>query len=145
MLNLGHTPHPLAEDHFHVRELIERQERRVDDRNRHRQREKDRAERDGIIADSKAVVLTEFWCGRCRVDYRRLAYRQVEQDWNADQRIAFYKAKCRRGHWGIRLITDRSRDVFFQRSRLVAQDRGVYAKDILQPFETGYNMVYGKK
>lgn len=140
-----HTPRPLIEDHYHIRELIENQEVRAADRIAYREKEKTAAERDDLIKDAKWFVLTDFWCDTCKKDFKAQAIKQVEDDWNANQRIAFYKTKCFKGHWCIRLVTDRHKDAFFIRSRLLALDRGNHAADIVQPFETGYNMLYGKK
>ncbi len=143
--NPKQTPHPLVEDHYHIQELIENQERRHDDRVAHRERGKARAERDDLIRDAKPFTVMDFWCNQCRKDFKGEAVKQVEADWNADQNLAFYKTKCFRGHWCIRLITDRNRDAYFQRSRSVARDRGAFHNDIIQPFETNYNLLYGKK
>lgn len=144
-INFKETPHPLIEDHYHIQELIHNQEKRSEDRQRHRDLEKERAERDELIADSKPFMIMDFWCHECRKDFKAQTIKEVEQDWNADQRIAFYKTKCFRGHWCIRLITDRNRDGYFQRSKLISKERGKYHNDILQSFESGYNMLYGKK
>jgi hypothetical protein len=145
-MNLDHTPHPLLEDHYHIRDLINAQERRAADRQYHRDRIKEQEDRNGIIADAKPVTLTEFWCDECHLDFKGEAVKQIEDDWtNPKQQIAFYKTKCFKQHWCIRLITDRHMDGFFQKSRRVAADRGNHAIDTLQPFETGFNMVYGKK
>ena len=140
-----HEPKPLIEHHYHIQELIDAQEKRVEDRNRHREREKERAERDDIIKDAKVVVVTDFWCEHCKQDFKSMAIKQVEKDWTADQDIAFYKTKCDQGHWCIRLITDRQRDAFWVKSKLMVLDRGNHYADTLQPWETGFNLLYGRK
>lgn len=140
-----HTPRPEIEQHYHIRELIEGQERRSADRTRAQQKAKSAMERDMLIADSKLFDTKDFWCDTCKEDFVAQAVKQIEEDWNADQRISFYKTKCWKGHWCIRLVTDRHRDAFFYKSRLVALDRGNHFADLVQPFETGYNMLYGKK
>ncbi len=144
-MNFDQTPHPLIEDHFHIQDLINAQEKRSADREYHRNRIKSLEDRDGLIADSKPVALTDFWCNECKEDFKAQAVKQVETDWtNSGQRIAFYKTKCFKGHWCIRLVTDRHKDGFWQRSKFVALDRGNHAIDVIQPFETNYNLVYGK-
>lgn len=145
-MNLDHTPHPLVEDHYHIRDLINAQEKRSADREYHRSRLKDLSDREGLIDDSKMASITDFYCTKCRKDFKAQAVKQVETDWtNSTQRIAFYKTKCFRGHWVQRLITDRHKDSFWQRSKLVALDRGNHYADTIQPWETGFNLLYGKK
>ena len=58
--------------------------------------------------------------------------------------IAYYKIKHRCGTWSIRHITDRLTDQYFYKSKQVAKDREKGKVDMLQPFETGYNLAYGK-
>lgn len=145
-MNLDHIPHPLIEDHFHIRDLIAGQEKRSSDREYHRNRVKELEDRDSLITDSKPFALTDFWCNECKKDFKAQAVREIETDWsNPTQRIAFYKTKCFKGHWCQRLITDRHKDGFWQRSRFVALDRGNHYNDTVQPFETGFNLLYGKK
>lgn len=140
-----HGPKPLIEEHYHIRELIDRQEARTMDRQRHIDREKSLAERDSVIADAKPVDRREFFCQRCKKDFIGVARLQVEEDWNGtNQRIAFYKTKCFASHWCVRLVTDRHRDPYWRMSELVRADRANHAADLLQPFEEGYNLLYGK-
>lgn len=140
------VPRPLVEEHYHIRELIERQEKRSSDRQYHKDKQKEREERDNLIKDSKMSVITDFWCDECKEDFKSVAVRQIETDWsNSEQMIAFYKTKCFKGHWCIRLITDKFNDAYWSKSKKVALDRGKHFADTIQPFETGYNMLYGKK
>lgn len=145
-MNLDHAPHPEVENHYHIRKLIESQEKRVADREYHRTRLKDLEDRNDYIKDAQFGVITDFWCDRCQQDFKSQAIKQVEVDWtNSQQRIAFYKTKCFQGHWCMRLITDRHKDQFWQKSKLVALDRGNHYADTVQPYETGLNLLYGKK
>lgn len=144
-MRYDHIPRPEIEQHYHIRELIERQEKRVADRNYHREKAKESSERDSLIKDSKIVVLTDFWCEGCSKDFKSISIRQVEADWSCPtQNIAFYKTKCECGKWCIRLITDKNRDGYWTRSRGVARDRGRHYADTIQPGETGFNMLYKK-
>lgn len=145
-MKFNQTPHPDIEDHYHIQELITAQEKRSDDRNFHRNRIKDLEEREDLIKDSKEVALTDFWCDTCKEDFKGQSIKQIEVDWsNTSQRVAFYKNKCSKGHWCIRLITDRHKDAFFQKSKLLVLDRGNHYNDIVQPFDTNFNLLYGKK
>lgn len=139
-------PKPLIEHHYHIQDLIDGQQKRTDDRNYHRERVKQLEERDKDIKDSTSFTVTDFWCDTCKQDFKSAAWREIEVDWsNTEQRIAFYRAKCNKKHWCMRLITDRKRDGFFIKSKLVALDRGNHTADIIQPYQTNYNLLYGKK
>lgn len=143
---MKYEPRPEIENHYHIQELIERQEKRTADRNYHRQKQKDKDDRESYITDSKLVTVTDFYCERCGQDFKAQAIRQIEIDWsNTSQRIAFYKTKCDKGHWCIRLITDKYRDAFFFKSKLLARDRANHMLDILQPDQIGYQTLYGYK
>jgi hypothetical protein len=145
-MNYNEIPRPEIEQHYHIQDLIEAQEKRTTDRNYHRNRLKELAERESLIKDSQEKVLTDFYCDECKKDFKAEAIRQVEIDWsNSSQRIAFYKTKCFRGHWCIRLISDRHKDAFWQKSKLVQLDKGNNFRDTIQPFQTGFNLLYGHK
>jgi len=140
------TPRPDIELHPHIRDLIEGQEKRVYDRNYHRSKDKEKEERDDLIKDNKMMAVTDFYCTDCKKDFKGVAVKQVEVDWtNSTQRIAFYKTKCFCGKWAVRLITDKNRDGFWVRSRAVRADQGKHYADMIQPHETGFNLLYGRK
>src|SRR3990167_9515364 len=126
-MNYENTPRPELENHPHIRMLIETQEKKTKDRNLHRDKDKELAE--------------------CKEDFAHLAYKQVETDWsNTAQKIAFYKGvheDC--GTWAIRYITDRNADPYWMQSAQVARDRGKHFADILQPFESGFELMFGRK
>lgn len=145
-MKFDQTPHPLIEDHYHIQELINNQEKRSEDRNYDREKKKLRLEREEFINDNKQIQLVEFWCNKCKEDFIAVSFKEIEEDWSdLNQRIAHYKTKCKNGHWCKRMITDRFLDYYWQRSRKVARDRGNHFEDIIQPFETNYNLLYGKK
>lgn len=140
------NPRPEVEQHYHIRELIDRQEKRTADRNYHREQAKEMGEREALIADAKPVCLTDFWCSDCQKDFKSVAIKQVEIDWsNTKQNIAFYKTKCFCGKWAIRFITDKNRDGYWVRSRAVGADRGKFHNDLIQPHQSGFNLLFGKK
>lgn len=142
---MNYGPKPLVEDHYHIQELIDAQEKRIYDRTTYRDRDKLNAEREDMIKEAQLVVVTDFWCQKCRKDFKSMSIKESYIDWtNSTQRIAFYRSKCDKGHWCIRLITDRQRDGFWVRSKLCALDKGNHQLDLVQPHETGYYMLYGK-
>jgi len=136
-----HTPRPLIEEHFHIRELIESQERRANDRGRHNEIEK---QRDLNLKDINAVKDIEnldWWCKRCDKEFVSLGKKVIDR-WKP---IAYYVTKHECGNWAVRYITDRSLDPYWFKSKKVARDRFESHYDAIQPFESGYNMIYGKR
>lgn len=146
MSEYDNTPRPNIERHYHIKSLIEGQEKRSADRQYHKDRIKLSEEREDLIKDSKLVTLTDFWCDKCKEDFKFVSVKEIEVDWSCpSQRIAFYKSKCSKDHWCIRLITDRHRDGFWQRSKMMAIDRGKHFEDTIQPYQTNFNLLYGKR
>lgn len=146
MREYDYVPRPKVEHHYHIKELIDAQERRASDRNYHRQKQKDRDEREKDIRDAQLFVLTDFWCHVCKTDFKSQTIKEVEQDWSCpSQRIAFYKTKCTKGHWCQRRITDKSSDGFLSRSKNIARDKGQHYADTIQPYQTNFNLLYGKQ
>lgn len=140
-----HEPRPEIEHHYHIRELIEAQEKRSDDRTYHRNKEKAKEDRNDIIRDAKMVVLTDWWCEDCREDFKAQAIKEVEVDWtNPSQFISFYKTKHWCGKWCMRFVTDRHKDPYWFKSRAVHKDQGEHYEDTLQPYQTGFNTLYKK-
>ena len=138
------TPRPEIENHYHVRSLIEFQEKKSQDRIYHQNKAKAKEERNDEIKSAQDFVLTDFWCDTCKEDLKAQAVKEIEQDWNTGENNAFYRTKCFKGHWCIRLITDKHKDGFWTKSKAVALDRGKHYADTLQPHETGFNMLYKK-
>ncbi len=135
------NPRPVIEDHYHIRELIEAQQKRADDRTYHQDRIKLSEEREKDIKNAPFKETKPFYCETCKEDFMSEAIKQVDS-WSP---IAFYKTKCFKGHWCIRHITDRVKDRYFFKSKRVAIDRGKAFADMLQPFQTNYNLMYGHK
>jgi hypothetical protein len=145
-MSYDEIPRPHVEHHYHIRELIEAQEKRTADRNYHRERIKDGEERQKVLSDSKLVCVTDFWCNRCQKDFKALTIREIQNDWNTEELIAFYRTKCRTcENWTTRLITDKHKDGFWSQSRNIALDRGRNYNDMIQPHMTGFNLLYNHK
>jgi len=141
-----HEPKPEIENHPHIQMLIDTQEKRSKDRIAHQDKDKMNAERNDEIRKREAFGIIEFFCDRCDEDFANFAHKHVEQDWsNSSQYVAYYKSKHDCGNWVIRHITDKNSDAYWMNSKSVAQDRGKHHNDLLQSFETGYNMLYGRK
>ncbi len=141
MKDYNYQPRVLVEQHYTIRNLIERQRKRTQDRNYHREIEKQRDENIKDIALAKDIELKEFWCSDCKMDFIARA-KKIVDSWDL---IAYYATKHPCGKWALRRITDRLGDEYWFKSLKVARDRFNAFDDTLQPFQSGYNMLYGKK
>ncbi len=139
-IKFDQSPHPLIEDHYHIQELIQAQQKRANDRTKYQNQKKQEDSFRNTTAGFKDIEVLDFWCDTCGRDFVARAAKQVDS-W---QELAYYKTKHRCGTWAIRHITDRVWDAYFFRSKKVAYDRMVNAINMLQSFETGYNTIYGK-
>jgi len=85
-----------------------------------------------------------FYCSKCKQDYFPKRIVKVEQnDWNTGGTFRFWRSKhC--GVWNVRLITQKIKDKFFIKSPSVCRDRRLHQLDMLQPFQTGFDMMYKK-
>ena len=88
-----------------------------------------------------------FYCPCNKKDYRpRVVFKIEENDWNTGQTFRYWKSKCKDcGKWNKRFITQKSHDPFYQQSTSIRKDRRNNYKDLIQPSERGYNMLYGHK
>jgi hypothetical protein len=140
-MDLKHTPKPLIEEHYHIQELIEGQEKRSSERARHRDIEKQRDEFVKGIEGFKDIETLDFYCVRCGVDFIARAKKQVDS-WGE---VAYYKTKHTCGCWAIRHITDRHKDMYFSKSKILQKQRVDQFSDTLQEYQEGFNMLYGKR
>ncbi len=139
-------PKPLVEEHYHIQELIEAQDKRAKDRTYHQDRVKQAEERSKEISGAKGKETLMFYCSICKKDFVGEAFKHVEQDWtNTGQTFAFYKTKCFKGHWVNRFIVDKTKDPYYFRSSFIAKQRAFHHADLLQSFESGYQLMYGHK
>jgi hypothetical protein len=138
---MRHEPKPEIENHYHIQELIDRQQKRSDDRTYHQNRAKQADELSNDINSAPDIEEKIFYCSKCKGDFFARAHKFIDS-WSLG---ACYKSKCRTcGTWSMRLITDRIKDSYFFRSKVLANQRGIYYNDTIQPFQTGYNTLYGK-
>ncbi len=140
-MKFDQTPHPIVEDHYYIQDLINGQEKRTADRKAHQDIEKQRDAFLKYVKDIPEIAMIDFWCECCKRDFVARVRKEIDS-WGE---FAFYRTKHRCGRWAIRHITDTFRDSYWFRSRNVANDRSTHRNDLLQPFETGYNTLYGKK
>lgn len=141
-----HEPRPDIEYHHHIRDLIEMQDKKARDRQMYRERQKALEDRDKEIASTKPKEVLPFWCRKCKEDFAAETIREIEKDWGDHKsNIAFYRTKCDKGHWCIRLAMDKFYDPYWRLSRKARKDQGEHFADIIQPFESGFELLYGHK
>jgi len=136
-------PKPLVEHHYHIEELIDRQQKRHDDRTYDREYKKSLYELNKDIQEAKMMAATEFLCTSCHTEFKGVAVKQISEQFDGSY-IAFYRHKCDCGKFCIRYITDKHKDPYWTRSKVVAMDKGKHYKDMLQPHETGFTLLYNK-
>ena len=133
-------PRAQVEYHPQIQDLIDRQQHRQDDRQYHRDIEKHRDELLKDIQGAKEYEIMAFYCEDCKLYFEARARKQVD-NW---QPMAYYKTKCRCGKWCLRRITEKVWDRYWFKSLKVAKDRYSEFASILQPFETNFNLMWGK-
>ncbi len=130
------------EEHYDYQKLVKVLEKQYDERDLIKKREAIRAEFD-IDDDIPASI---FHCSNCSKDYfPRVVYKIAEDDWNTKQTFRYWKSKCSCGQWNKRFITQKAHDPFYKYSTTIKRDRAMNYKDLIQPNERGFSMLYGHK
>lgn len=134
---------------------IEKLKKRVDEQREQRQiaeeTDKIRYESQRDIEQAPKFCRKMFYCEECDTDYETLAGKVVFS-WEG-QILAKYIPikKAHKGKNGIctrdnfRQITEVALDPYWNKSKLIKQQRKKYAKDLLQPGEYGFKTLYGDK
>jgi hypothetical protein len=136
----------VVDEHDHIKSLKDRADRKFKERKNHEDSKKLENERESDIAEAKQSMMKDFWCDECGIDITLLAQKVVESDWtNKSQRIAYYVGQCPCGCILRRRITDSWSDPYYLVSDSLNKQRTDNYKDIVQPWESGYNMLYGHK
>lgn len=87
-----------------------------------------------------------YFCTDCNKEYvRNRAFKVEEDDWITGGKFRYWKTKHTCGKWCIRYISQKTKDPFFRLSPSLKIDRSKHYKDLLQPSQTGFSMLYGKK
>ena len=115
-------PKPLIEEHYHIQELIERQEKRSAERTYFQEKQKLGAERIKEIQEAKMMVAAEFLCLKCGDEFRGVAVRQVELPFN-DVEIEFLKALAFKGTKGESAKSPSTKTVEAQSINLLSMHR----------------------
>lgn len=109
--------------------------------------ERDREKRKAALAKEldvdEDVPTNIFFCSKCVCDFRpRRAWKGEDEDWNTGGKFRYWKARHVCGTWSKRFISDKLKDPFWKLSPSVKRERAMFKRDILQPHETGFNMLY---
>lgn len=93
---------------------------------------------------NEEIPASIFCCKVCKKDYFPKRIVKVEQnDWNTGGIFRFWRSKhC--GVWNVRLISQKLHDKFFIKSPSVCRDRRRFKLDMLQPTDSGFDMLYKK-
>lgn len=132
-------------DHERLKAIIDNQQ---EERQRYKHAQGLSEDNENRIKEGLQMRVTDFYCKNCKCDYQD--YRTtgvVETDWNipgAD--VAYWNSKHRKcGRWNRRYITGKNNDPYWTRSPKMRRDRGNFYRDMIQPHESGFNLLYGRK
>ncbi|MFA6095911.1 MAG: hypothetical protein WC767_03675 [Candidatus Paceibacterota bacterium] len=132
----------LAREHDDVVKLSDVMKRNWEERDR----EKRKKEIEKELNVDESIPASIFYCGKCAVDFKPPgAFKVEEDDWNTGGKFRYWKARHTCGAWSKRLISQKLKDPFWKLSPSVKADRARYRRDMIQPNETGFNMLYGNK
>lgn len=117
---------------------------------REQEKQKQRLEimNENEIKEGLQIPITDFWCDECEVDYSDYRLTPiVESDWvKKEYCVAYWKSRHNEcGTWNRRYITDKKFDPYWVRSKKMKKDRGNYYRDMLQPNQSGFDMLYDYK
>lgn len=124
----------LKDRYDHVRKLrLERQEK-----------ERPYLDRISAIFEAPKVVITDFWCNKCKRDCNGHGYRQVSL---IRQKLptAWFKAYCPKGHLMLRYITDKNIDPYYLLSFNLQRQRYDLRDDLLTPMDPRFRVLYPKQ
>lgn len=99
------------------------------------------------IEEGLSTKITDFYCKNCKCDYEDWKVTPVvESDWTKEGKwLAYFKSKHKCGTWNRRKITDKHTDEYWTRSSKMRRDVGNHYKDMIQPNQSGFDMLYGYK
>jgi len=122
--------------------LAEYAEMRMSELGRIEQNYEDMHGRDREIAKHSEFSVMDFWCRKCRKERTGLG-EKVVVTWNGEK-SAWYQS------WGLchrlrRHITDKLDDPYWKESPKLKKERATYFKDMLQPGQEGFDLLYSNK
>lgn len=136
------------EDHDDFKRLDKIYQERFEERDREKTKEGYQKENELEVNDGIKTPLSDYYCKKCKKDYEdyRTTY-LVQNDWErVGKKVSFWKSKHKPcGTWNIRYITDKLHDPYWTQSPKMKKDRGNYYRDMLQPSDSGFDMLYANK
>ncbi len=123
--------------------LIKRVEERQDERARIKAREEDYLSHMKSVNEGEMYAQTAFWCNSCQKDFeargvKRIGYADI---WP----VAWYKAMCLCGKESIKRITDKSKDLYYFRSKIIKRQRGEYSNDLIDMTDPLFKVLYPRE
>lgn len=92
------------------------------------------------VLNSPDYKRTQFWCNDCKLDFEKQAYKVVINTY----KIGKYETRCPQCNSICRRVIGYDWD-YFQDSQFIKEQRLKYAKDMLQPGDEGFDLLYGAK
>lgn len=121
--------------------IVDRNREQREERRRREQYLKDKQERKDEIEKAPEYKRTQFWCNDCKLDFEQRGYKSVVTSFDC----ASYKTRCPEcNKTCYRVIYDYDYE-YYNNSQFIKEMRLKYAKDMLQPGDEGFEVLYGKK
>jgi hypothetical protein len=79
-----------------------------------------------------------FWCKRCRKDWERIGVRRIKSSHVGE----VWTARCPDCKWEMVRLINNPFDPFYRVSVKIRRERKIYAKDLLQPGDPGFDILY---
>ncbi len=131
-----------------INKMEEFLQKRFDERDREKEKENILYSNQKEIQEGLEIKVTDFYCKKCKCDYEDYRTTAItETDWTQPGKyIAYWQSKHRKcGQINRRWITDKQYDPYWFKSPKMKRDVGNYYRDMLQPHETGFEMLYQHK
>lgn len=98
-------------------------------------------ERRNDINSAPKYVTTDFWCDKCQCDFTTTGHKEIRTP-KVSVWFAYYVGICPCGAHCLRYITDMLKDPYWYKSKVIKIQQGLYADDMLQPFQPRFKVVY---
>jgi len=127
-----------------IKKLQKRYEMLTKKRADRMERERPLRERAEVIFSAPRVIITDFWCQKCKRDCSGVGFRRV----CTSRKLlptAWLEGICPKGHIIMRYITDKEEDPYYNLSLMVQEQRYKMADDLLTPNDPRFKEVYPKQ
>jgi len=115
----------MIEDHPDIKRLNRHLEKIWDTRETNEKREMVKREND-INENIPAQI---YYCTDCKKDYiRNRSFKVEEVNWNGEAPFRYWKTKHSCGKWCIRYITNKLKDPFWRKSKVMKKEISIHIK-----------------